>query len=123
MKSKAGCDLAELYSFFGKKWSHSIFTNIGEKPIGYNELYSISRRLINPTLLSNRLKEMIRFKLIDANIENNRKTYVLTLYGKELKKIFHDMKKWSQNSGFNIPDPCKNSECACSGVFKTKETH
>ena len=118
MKNETECDLAKLYVFFGKRWSHSIFTNLSEKSLSYNEIYAISKRHINPTLLSNRMKDMIRFKLIDIKTEDKRKKYVLTSYGKELKRIFHEIKRWSHKSGYNISEQCRINDCICNGVFK-----
>ena len=114
------CELLELYSFLGKKWAFVLLSNISEKPISFNQLNNLSNHLINPTLLSERLKAMIRFKLISKEEVGNRNLYLLTPEGKKLKEILHQLKLWSVENHYNLPNICKNSECVCSEVFKIR---
>ena len=129
------CELIDLYSFLGKKWTFAMFTKIDTTPITYNELYSLSRHLINPTLLSNRLKRMIKFNLIKRAKVNNKITYSITPEGKKLKGLLHPIKAWSIENSYNLPSKCKfNSinckcglpegceicKCVCDEIFKVE---
>jgi len=129
------CELIDLYSFMGKKWTFAMLTNIGTNPITYNEMYSLSKHLINPTLLSNRLKDMIKFNLIKKENINCKTTYTITPEGRKLKEILHQIKLWSIENNYNLPDKCRynaqNCECnlpqgceicscVCDEIFKVE---
>ena len=100
------CDLLELLSFLGKKWSFMLLTNIKEQPISYNELYALSSHRINPTLLSERLKEFVRFDVVERKELPTGIIYCLTPEGARLKQVLHELKQWVSTSG-NIP-PSQN---------------
>lgn len=112
------CDIIELYSFLGKKWTFALLSNINKDPVTFNQLHETSRHLINPTLLSDRLKEMIRFGIIERKVLEGRVSYLITHQGQELKSILHTIKEWAEKNGMEIPGKCKNCECVCTEVFK-----
>ena len=112
------CDLIDLHRFLGKKWAFALFTNIGLNPVTFNELFSISKHKINPTLLSDRLKEMRKLGIIKKEVMCKKKVYRLTVQGEELKKILNQIKNWSEKSGHCIPEECKGRECVCKKVFE-----
>lgn len=119
MKKKNNkCDLREILRLFGKKWTYPIFTHINKKPISFNQLYSISKHIINPTLLSNRLKDFIKYNLIKKEKVNGRITYSITPAGRELKDIILKLKSWCVHQDLNIPGKCRGKECACKSVFQ-----
>lgn len=96
-----------------------LFHNITEKPISFNELKKLTQQLISPILLSNRLKEMINFKLIKRIKINNKICYVISEEGIEFKKIMHNMKKWAIKNNYNLPKKCTKKVCACDSILKT----
>lgn len=111
------CELIKLYHFMGKKWSMALLHNINEKPLSFNELKKLTNNLISPILLSNRLKEMIKLKLIKKITRENKLCYVRTEPGKEFDKIIHDLKKWSIKHNYDLPKECKKNICICKNIF------
>ncbi|MBT4648024.1 helix-turn-helix transcriptional regulator [archaeon] len=111
------CGLNSLLDFIGKKWTYSIFTHINDDPITFNKLFSTSKHIINPTLLSSRLKEMVELKIIKKSEIKGKLSYVITDSGKDLKKIILNLKDWCVKNGCVIPDKCKGKDCICSTVF------
>ena len=111
------CGLNELLSFLGKKWTYSILTHINEDPVTFNRLFSTSKHIINPTLLSNRLKEMVDLKLVKKTEIDGKLSYIITDSGKDLKKIVLDIKDWCDKNGSAIPENCRGKDCVCSRVF------
>lgn len=112
------CDIIDLYSFLGKKWTFALFSNMSEDPVTFNQLHEMSRHLINPTLLSERLKDMIRFNLVERKIVDGKVSYIITSQGQEFKSILHQIKEWAQRNSMDIPEKCKNCECVCTEIFK-----
>ena len=112
------CDLTELHSFLGSKWAYALLTNIGTRPVSYNELQAISKRTINPTLLSKRLKDMVRFKIISKENTEVKIVYMITSQGMRLKELLHEIKVWAEESDCCIPEKCKGKECVCREGFE-----
>ena len=117
---KTRCELIELYRFLGKKWTVELLHNIELKPVSFNDLKRISRNLISPILLSNRLKHMVKFKIIKRYSINNKISYVITNRGIGLRSIMHDLKKWSIESDYRLPAVCKENKCLCNEIFNRR---
>lgn len=117
-KEIQNCELIELYRFLGKRWTVEILHNINEQGVSFNELKKKSNALISPILLSNRLKTLVKFKIIKKTKVEKTK-YFLTRQGTELKEIMHTLKAWSIKADFSLPDICKDGKCQCEIVFDT----
>lgn len=113
-----GCELIELYKFLGKKWTVPLFHNLKSNPVTYNELNRKTRFLINPTLLSIRIKEFIRFKIVKKSVIDGRISYTLTKRGLKLKDLLHEIKDLAIKWDYNIPDKCKQGICICDTLFE-----
>ena len=59
--------MLELYKLLGAKWTIPILHNIRKEPITYNEIKRLTNRMINPTILSQRLKDLARHKIIQKD--------------------------------------------------------
>lgn len=106
------CDVLRLYELFGKKWSYGLLHNITEEPKSFNDLHNLSNRKINPTLLSQRLKELESLKLIERKEEDERVFYTITGAGQKLKDIFRDVKDLAQNLNLEMPEKCEEGSCS-----------
>jgi DNA-binding HxlR family transcriptional regulator len=111
------CGLRELYKFLGEKWTIYLFSNLSKNPISYNQLNRLSHNSINPTLLSTRLKEFIRLKVVDKKIVKGKWRYIITPNGEELKITMMHMNAWAINDNINPPVICKADGCICSTVI------
>tara|TARA_Y100000310_G_C20698277_1_gene827274 strand:- start:5742 stop:6125 length:384 start_codon:yes stop_codon:yes gene_type:complete len=120
-KIKNECGILDLHRFLGKRWTYSLMHNIGDKPISYNQLYNLNKRIINPTLLSDRLKELTKFNIIKKVSDKNRIYYSITGEGKKLKKLLNDIKNISANLNCKIPDQCLEGDCSNCTEFKKLE--
>lgn len=119
MVSKKGieCELMDVYVILGKKWTIPLLHNITDEPISFNELKKISNNLISPILLSTRLKELVKFNIIQRKIIKGKVIYVLTEEGKGLKRLMHKLKKWAITSKYKLPKDCNVKQCYCDRVF------
>ena len=105
------CQIIELYRFLGKKWTVPLLHNIGKDPVSFNTLLKTSQKGLNPTLLSETLKSLVEFKIVEKR--RGREGYVLTEKGTELKSILHQVKDWAIVCEYNLPSMCKAGGCAC----------
>ena len=105
------CQIIELYRFLGKKWTVPVLHNIGSDPVSFNNLLKTSDKGINPTLLSDMLKTLVEFKIVEK--KQGREGYVLTEKGADLKTILHEIKDWAIECDYNMPALCKSGGCAC----------
>ncbi|MBS3136340.1 helix-turn-helix transcriptional regulator [Candidatus Woesearchaeota archaeon] len=121
MKKKGiPCGLIDLYAFLGKKWSFAILSNISHEPISFNKLYSIAGHIVNPTLLSNRLKDMMSLKIIERKSEGGKRRYALSEKGAKLKEHLDRIKIWAVECSYPMPEKCKKCKCVCSEAFKAR---
>ncbi|PLW79312.1 hypothetical protein C0585_08535 [Candidatus Woesearchaeota archaeon] len=102
MECDENCEIKELYSFLGKKWSIKLIRII-QTPKTYNELEKYFNKKINPTLLSKRLKDMINLKL--AKKEDDK--YVITSEGIKFLDITKMIVDWAHDTKYEIPSECK----------------
>jgi len=82
----------------GKKWTILIVYNLLSGPKRFRELEK-SLSQICPKMLSERLKELEKLKLIEKKISSIwplKITYQLTQKGKGLSKIITAMEKWGK---------------------------
>ncbi len=117
MVTKEHCGLIDLYKLLGRKWSIPILLFLKKENHTFGELYSISRRYIHPTLLSDRLKEMIKLGIIEKGKNKKKNIYMLTKKGDELFEILEKTKKWVLSTGNAIPHECSNEVQACIDFF------
>ena len=111
------CALLDLYGFLGKKWAFVLFSRIDAAPLSYNELQKVSNRLLNPSLLSSRLKEMVALVIVERKIEGGRVVYAATPKGSLLKKAMHAVKVWADDS---LPVQCRGKACVCETAFRPR---
>jgi DNA-binding HxlR family transcriptional regulator len=112
------CQLIKLYGLLGKKWSAPLLHNLSEAPISFNELRRMTHQKINPTLLSRRLQDFVRFRIARKTTADGRIVYTLTREGVELKRLLHEIKRWSIHANYALPAVCARGECLCSKAFK-----
>lgn len=106
------CTLYKTAEFLGKKWTILILLELNKgknKKKRYSELKK-SIPKITPKILSSRLKELEREKLIQKTVDNLKfpikSKYSLTKIGKEFINVIEDMKKWALKYKF------KNVRCS-----------
>lgn len=116
--NQESCELIELHNFLGKKWVIVLIHNITNTPISFNDLRRISKGKISSILLSSRLKEMVKFKLIKKETIDGRIVYSVTNEGIELKEIMHKLKAWSIKSNYKLPKVCTENKCYCRAIFE-----
>jgi len=113
---KAICKLKKLYHLIGKKWTVEILHNTGQKPATYNELISLLRHEINPTLLSDRLKELMEYNILKRDVRDGKNRYIITKRGSELKELLDLVRKWSSSSVCDRRRSCRKEECICGEI-------
>ncbi|MEN7982455.1 MAG: helix-turn-helix domain-containing protein [Nanoarchaeota archaeon] len=99
------CTIYRTADFIGKKWTIPIILELYKKKKRYSEL---KKSLVNitPKILSTRLKELEKEKIINNSKSQIRSEYFLTKSGKEFVPIIKDMKKWALKNKF------KNKLCS-----------
>lgn len=107
------CGIRELYKQLGKRWSLILLHNFNGQPLSFNDLYSITKGRISNSLLSLRIKEFRDLGLITPVDHKNKKKYLLTERGSDLKKILLTIRGWGQNSGLIVPEKCSSDEFLC----------
>ena len=117
MKESSECDIIDIYSLLGKKWSVPILSRFQKKPLTFNELDAIANHTINPTLLSDRLKEFIAYGVIEKKEYNGHLSYFLTPRGEELKSIMYQFKIWALKHKLHMPSVCNKETCVCEVPF------
>tara|TARA_Y100000310_G_C20299771_1_gene631195 strand:+ start:144 stop:536 length:393 start_codon:yes stop_codon:yes gene_type:complete len=123
-KSSIKCGMLDLHTLFGKKWTYGLLHNIDENPVNYNRLYTLSNREINPTLLSERLKELVKFKIINRETIDNKICYSITKEGNKLKELLQQIKDLSKELSCYIPEECKGKDCSgCREFKKINDVH
>jgi len=112
------CDLLDLHSLFGKKWTYGLFYSITLKGSTYNELFTATDKKINETLLSSRLKELMGYNLIKKEIKDGHTCYSSTAFGEKLKKSLMNIKSLIEENGCCTPEQCKGKDCSNCPSFK-----
>ena len=112
----SACRLKRLHHLIGKKWTVEILHKTGQKPMTYNELKSSLRNEVNPTLLSDRLKELRQYNILKREVRDGRNGYIITKRGAELKELLDLIRKWSSNSVCERRRSCRKDECICREI-------
>ena len=107
------CTIYKTADFIGKKWTIPIILELSKNKKRYSELKR-SLNNITPKILSTRLKELEKEKMIKKIIDNSKPKliceYSLTKSGKEFMPIIQDMKKWALNHKFKNK-LCSETDC------------
>ncbi|MFH0874656.1 MAG: winged helix-turn-helix transcriptional regulator [archaeon] len=114
------CEFRKMLLFLGKKYSLTLLYVMSDEPIRYNQLFSLFKSNINPTLLSRRLKTMQELRLIKRIIVDNTVFYVQTKNAKSLKNTLDLLKKLMAQENYFVPAICRNvnSRCTCDLLKK-----
>lgn len=115
------CDVQKIHQLFGRKWTLGLIHNIGERRVSFNELSNLARKEINPTLLSNRLKELERFKLVRREESNGRVFYSISENGKRFKTILLEIRSFVSSIEGSIPDICQNTDCSNCRNYRKRD--
>jgi DNA-binding HxlR family transcriptional regulator len=97
-KTKLECPVKKVMEIVGKKWTILIVYNLLSGPKRFKELEK-SLGKICPRMLSERLKELEKLKLIEKKISSTwplKITYGLTKKGKSFYKIIKAMEEWGK---------------------------
>ncbi len=110
------CTIYQTASFIGKKWTLLILLEIYKSKDNSKRYSEIKNELpkITPKILSLRLKELEKEKLIKKKIDTSkfpiRCDYSLTKRGDDFIKIIKDIKKWALK--WNIKNKvCEETNC------------
>ena len=114
------CDFLKFLDIIGKKWTVSLFINLSEKPISFNELNRRTNSIISPILISDRLKQFKKYNLIKKFNLNGRIKYTITEQGIEFKSILLNLKKWFVKAGNDLPIECIKEKDCCLRIFQNK---
>ena len=106
------CQIIDLVHLLGKKWTIELLHSLSYKNLTYNEIIRMID--VNPTLISERLKEMIHFRILMKTEIEGKLSYSLTDKGKSLMNCIHKMREWAENCEYKIPDKCKRGDCICN---------
>ena len=95
------CTIYKTSNFIGKRWTLPILLELYKGNLKFKRYSEIKKNLptITPKILSLRLKELEKEKLIKKNIDTSafpiKCEYSLTESGEDFIKIIKDIKKWS----------------------------
>tara|TARA_Y100000034_G_scaffold55767_1_gene68311 strand:+ start:1283 stop:1642 length:360 start_codon:yes stop_codon:yes gene_type:complete len=111
------CAIYKTANFIGKRWTLLILLDIHKGQNNTKRYSQIKRSLqsITPKILSMRLKELEKEKLITKKIDSSqmpiKSEYSLTRSGLDFIKIIKDMKKWSLKWKYNNKI-CESVDCS-----------
>jgi DNA-binding HxlR family transcriptional regulator len=95
------CTIYQTASFIGKRWTLLVLLELHKGKAKCKRYSEIKKGIedITPKILSARLKELEKEKLITKKIDTSefpiKCEYSLTESGKDFIKIIQDMKKWA----------------------------
>jgi DNA-binding HxlR family transcriptional regulator len=94
------CPAEKTIALIGNKWTLLIIRDLlmADRPLRYNEL-SKSLHKISSRTLSNRLKNLVDYGIIEKNIIDDspiKVEYSLTEKGRELSHVTQPMVEWSE---------------------------
>ncbi|MDT7862537.1 MAG: helix-turn-helix domain-containing protein [Saccharolobus sp.] len=96
-KPKELCPIVSAISVIGSEPKLLVIRYLLEGPKRFNELQRLTS--LSSKTLSNTLKELENLGIVKRNIVNTRPlimTYELTEKGKELKRVFDELRKWGE---------------------------
>jgi len=108
LKRQVVCPVELALRVLGGKWRGSILYQLKDGPLRFNELkyrvqdavvdYEDSDNYLSNKVLSNHLKELIQFQLIEKKeFEGNSIKYELTSKGLSVMPILIDLFYWGEN--------------------------
>ena len=106
------CPLIKVLNIFGKRWSLLILVELYKGKAKWKRYSHLKRNLLNitPKILSSRLKELEKEKLINKRIDAStfpiKSEYRLTKSGEEFIDHMKGMKEWG------LKWKVKNEHCA-----------
>ena len=95
------CTLYQTVDFISRKWTLLILLELYKAHTGKKRYLELKNNLprITPKILSTRLKELEKEKIITKKIDTRgfpiKCEYALTKSGKDMIRIIKDMKRWS----------------------------
>jgi DNA-binding HxlR family transcriptional regulator len=110
------CIVYKTSKFIGKKWTLLILLELYKGKNGYKRFSELRKSLekITPKVLSSRLKELEKHRLVKNKVDFSRvpikSEYTLTKSGNEFIKIIKKLKKWSLKWKFKSK-LCKETDC------------
>ena len=110
------CAVYKASELLGKRWTMLILLELYKGNKKWKRYSHLKSQLMNitPKILSERLKELQKEKIIERKIDVSafpvKTEYSLTKAGEELIKIIIEMKKWSLKWKIENDD-CKNKRC------------
>jgi DNA-binding HxlR family transcriptional regulator len=117
----ANCSINKTADLIGKRWTILIILEL-YKGKNLKKRYSeLKKKLpgITAKILSLRLKELEKYKLISKKIDSKnfqiKSEYSLTKEGLEFIKVIESIKQWSLNNCFKNPN-CKKTDCKNCGL-------
>ncbi|MBU0459424.1 helix-turn-helix transcriptional regulator [Patescibacteria group bacterium] len=93
------CPIGYTIDIISKKWSLYIIRELAEGSKYYNQILKALNWGLTPKILSERLKELVKEKIISKKVHNTipvRVEYSLTARGKEFINAFKPIEKWSK---------------------------
>jgi len=94
------CPVENSLTIIGRKWTAQIIGNILHNCVRFNDILNVNPGLTS-RILSNRLKSLVDFGIIEKNVINHHPVeinYLLTERGHEVKKLIFDLAMFSINS-------------------------
>ena len=110
------CTIYQTASFIGKRWTLLILLELYKGESRLKRYSEIKKGIVNitPKILSLRLKELEKEKLITKHIDASefpvKCGYALTSSGRDFIRIIQDMKKWALKWKVNNI-VCEKSNC------------
>tara|TARA_Y100000741_G_C18123665_1_gene506096 strand:+ start:176 stop:604 length:429 start_codon:yes stop_codon:yes gene_type:complete len=98
MKLRSGCPLNVALEIVGDKWSLLIIRDLLNSKLSFSDFLN-SKEAIAKNILSDRLKKLMKFKIVDfKHPENNKKVklYFLTKKGLDLYPTMVELMLWSK---------------------------
>ena len=98
MKLRSGCPLNVALEIVGDKWSLLIIRDLLNSKLSFSDFLN-SKEAIAKNILSDRLKKLLKFKIVDfKHPESNKKVkiYFLTKKGLDLYPTMVELMLWSK---------------------------
>ena len=93
------CPIGYTIDIISKRWALYIIRELSDKPKFFNEILKSLSWGLTPKILSARLKELVKEKIVSKKIHKTipvKVEYSLTKRGKEFITAFKPIEKWSK---------------------------
>lgn len=110
-------ELTDLYRSIGQKWTIPLIHHLSETPLSFNDIKRLSKNNIAPSLLSTRLAQLTKLKIVKRTGYQERLCYTITEEGEKLKIILNDILDWSICADYKEP------KIEAENKFKIKGFH